>query len=32
MEFATGGDVTKVVDAGKMKGGVEESEIWRALV
>lgn len=32
MEFASGGDLNKVLELGKIKGGVEESEIWKALV
>lgn len=32
MELATGGDMNKVLEEGKRKGGVAESEIWRALV
>jgi len=31
MELAAGGDLTKLVNEGKLKGGVDESEIWRAL-
>jgi NIMA (never in mitosis gene a)-related kinase len=32
MEFASGGDLTKLVESGKLKGGVDEPEIWRVLV
>lgn len=31
MELALGGDLTKLVNEGKVKGGVDEFEIWRAL-
>jgi NIMA (never in mitosis gene a)-related kinase len=31
MEFASGGDLTKMVNEGKLKGGVDEAELWRAL-
>ncbi|CAD8086343.1 unnamed protein product [Paramecium sonneborni] len=31
MEFASGGDLNSLLKQGKMKGGVEEVEIWRVL-
>ncbi|CAD8172279.1 unnamed protein product [Paramecium octaurelia] len=31
MEFASGGDLNSLLKQGKLKGGVEESEIWRVL-
>lgn len=31
MEFASGGDLNKLLNEGKLKGGVDEVELWRAL-
>ena len=31
MEFASGGDLNKLLNEGKLKGGVDEIELWRAL-
>ncbi|CAK56711.1 unnamed protein product (macronuclear) [Paramecium tetraurelia] len=31
MEFASGGDLNSLLKQGKLKGGVEETEIWRVL-
>ena len=31
MEFASGGDLNSLLKQGKVKGGVEEAEIWKVL-